>query len=352
MCVTIYLVIDTVKKKRKIRKKTLKKTLLLLIIAIISIYTLTNTNKIKATYYSYIKGHTKETRKVFLEEEIYESVSDDKYIQTLEEISTLLNKGYNKEDITTIYENLKEKSIKIILDEDYTKNIDSIITITFFKEDKLKRYIEYANKEINKDPETIVTYVNIGLDNSYYTNIQKVDNQDDLLVLVNKYNQLNENYIPENLQNVSYGSGKLRKEAALAFDQMCAAAKKDNIKIYGGSAYRSYSYQDELYKNYVARDGVKLADTYSARAGHSEHQTGLAMDILNKKWVFIEETDKEYEWLVNNSYKYGFILRYLKGKEEITGYKFEPWHYRYVGIDIAKEIHNLNITYDEYVAKK
>ena len=76
------------------------------------------------------------------------------------------------------------------------------------------------------------------------------------------------------------------------------------------------------------------------------------MDILNGNWTYIKKTDQEYNWLVNNSYKYGFILRYLKGKEEITGYQFEPWHYRYVGIDVAKELYDLNITYDEYIAKK
>ena len=151
---------------------------------------------------------------------------------------------------------------------------------------------------------------------------------------------------------VSYGSGKLRKEAAEAFDEMCAAAKKENIIIYGGSGYRSYSYQQDLYNRYVARDGKKEADTFSARAGYSEHQTGLAMDIMNSNWGYIDEIDEEYTWLVNNSYKYGFILRYLEGKEDITGYVYEPWHYRYVGVELATEITKLGITYDEYVAKK
>ena len=124
------------------------------------------------------------------------------------------------------------------------------------------------------------------------------------------------------------------------------------IYIYGGSGYRSYSYQQNLYDRYVSQNGKKEADTFSARAGFSEHQTGLAMDILNHKWDYIDESDKEYTWLINNSYKYGYILRYLKNKEHITGYIYEPWHFRYVGIELATEITKLGITYDEYIAKK
>lgn len=133
---------------------------------------------------------------------------------------------------------------------------------------------------------------------------------------------------------------------------MCKDALKENIKLYGGSGYRSYSTQSGLYNHYVKEDGKANADTYSARPGHSEHQTGLAIDIVTSKGGFVYENYQEYKWLIKNSYKYGFILRYPKGKENITGYMYEPWHYRYLGTDIATEIHNLNITYEEYVAKK
>ena len=354
--------------------------ILFLLVIFVGIFILLNIKQFKIAYYSYLTGYQEETISVFLEEDIYDEIIDNKYSRTLEEIvktdlfekkflleylninyiesenflteiSSFLSKGYNNRNINMFYETLTSESVQTLLEEDYFHDIDNIINITFFKEDKLKRYL-FSKKEVDRDLETIVTYVNIGLDNPYYTNIEKVDNQDDFSVLVNKYNQLDKNYIPKKMQNVSYGSGKLREEVAVAFDEMCKNAKKDGIKIYGGSGYRSYDYQNDIYDRYVARDGKKLADTYSARAGHSEHQTGLAMDILNKKWEYIDESDKEYEWLINNSYKYGFILRYLKGKEEVTGYKFEPWHYRYVGMDIAKEIYDLNITYDEYIARK
>lgn len=369
------------KKKRRRTKKSAK--FLFSFVIVLGAILLLNLNQLKMTFLSHLTGYQKETIDIFLEEDIdiYDDIIKNKYSKTLdeianteyyknefileyininyaeneeflEEISVFLEKGYNSTNINNFYTKLKADSVDVLLEEEYFKDIDNIIAIPFFKEEKLKRYISYATKEEDKDIETVVTYVNIGLDNSYYTNIQKVDNPEDILVLVNKYNQLGQSYVPDNLQNVSYGSGKLRKEAADAFDKMCGDAKKDNIKIYGGSGYRSYSYQSGLYNTYVSRDGKKLADTYSARAGHSEHQTGLAMDVLNGNWSYIDETDKEYEWLINNAYKYGFILRYLKNKEEITGYQFEPWHYRYVGVEVATELKELNITYDEYAAIK
>lgn len=113
------------------------------------------------------------------------------------------------------------------------------------------------------------------------------------------------------------------------------------------SAFRSYSRQKTLYNNYAARDGVALADTYSARPGHSEHQSGLAFDV--------GAIDDNYGntpagiWLANNCHKYGFIIRYLKGKTHITGYKYEPWHIRYVGVEHATKIYNQNITLEEYL---
>ena len=131
---------------------------------------------------------------------------------------------------------------------------------------------------------------------------------------------------------------------------MVAAAKNDGISLWNVSGYRSYNTQQSLYNNYKARDGQTKADTYSARPGSSEHQTGLATDICTaSSAAHFENTDK-YKWLINNSYKYGFILRYPEGKTYITGYKFEPWHYRYVGVEAATYIHNNNITFEEYHA--
>ena len=228
--------------------------------------------------------------------------------------------------------------------------------MSYFKEDNLDRYLKYLNTS-TKDLETSITYVNIGLDNDYYTNVINIDNQDDLAVLVNKYHKLSNDYVPSDLEKINSKyqwlgrSNELRKDAREAFEKMCEAATKDNIYIYAGSGYRSYQTQLYLYNTYVKRDGFKAAETYSARASYSEHQTGLAMDIANKSG-FISKNDKEYNWLVKNSYKYGFILGYPEDKENITGYMYEEWHYRYLGTTLAKEVYDSGLTYDEYLAQK
>jgi len=142
----------------------------------------------------------------------------------------------------------------------------------------------------------------------------------------------------------------MRKEAANNFMKMADAATLDNIVIKNASGYRSYNYQVNLYDNYVKKDGKEAADTYSARPGFSEHQTGFALDINMDNINFYETI--EYQWLSKNAYKYGFILRYPKDKEYITGYKFEPWHYRYVGRKHSKKIYENNLTLEEYIEKK
>jgi len=134
------------------------------------------------------------------------------------------------------------------------------------------------------------------------------------------------------------------------FKQMVDAAKGDGIKLYNISSYRSYSTQSGLYNNYVNNNGKEAADRFSARAGYSEHQTGLATDINTASSADHFENTKEYQWLINNCHKYGFILRYPQGREYITGYKFEPWHYRYVGVDVATYVMKNNITFEEYYA--
>ncbi len=145
----------------------------------------------------------------------------------------------------------------------------------------------------------------------------------------------------------SYGNG-LTNVTIEAFNKMQAAAKVDGLNIYISSGFRSYSYQKTLYNNYVNRDGVTVADTYSARAGHSEHQSGLAFDVntINDSFANTEEG----KWLNDNCYKYGFILRYPKGKSDETGYQYEPWHFRYVGVELAEKLYNNGnwITVEDY----
>lgn len=150
-----------------------------------------------------------------------------------------------------------------------------------------------------------------------------------------------------NLPN-TYAPGGLLNVFSANFNQMKNDAAKEGIILNIISGYRSYYDQAYIYNNYVTTDGQANADTYSARAGHSEHQTGLAADINSLNQNFINS--KEGKWLNNNCYKYGFIIRYPKGKESITGYMYEPWHIRYVGTSLSKELYNNGnwISLEEY----
>ena len=199
----------------------------------------------------------------------------------------------------------------------------------------------------------IIYFIFFSKSNKFYKNIKLIKNPDDFLVLVNKNNKLDSKYKPKDLEiiNIKYSNKDkyLRKEAKEAFEQLSEDASKLNLSIIAVSTFRSYSYQKNLYLDYVNKKGKEYADLCSARPGHSEHQTGLALDVMgsNKDYNKFDES-KEFNWMINNAYKYGFILRYPKGKEHITGFKYEPWHYRYVGKEAAKIIHDKNITLEEY----
>lgn len=196
----------------------------------------------------------------------------------------------------------------------------------------------------------------MSLDKPFYTNTKKAPHQNKSTILVNKYFYLSSDYVPENLEllNPIYSSKKLYlvKEAKDAFESLAQDASLENLTIKAMSTYRTYSYQENLYNRYVAQDGENLANTYSAKPGYSEHQTGYALDVYNETSPYTDfENTKEYIWMQKNAYKYGFILRYPKDKEHLTGYSYESWHYRYVGFEIAEYIAKHNLTYDEYYAQ-
>jgi zinc D-Ala-D-Ala carboxypeptidase len=145
--------------------------------------------------------------------------------------------------------------------------------------------------------------------------------------------------------NITSDERQVRQGTATALEQLSAAAKQENITLTLESGYRSYNFQVNLYNRYVNEQGQAVADTQSARAGHSEHQTGLAADVggttrpaCNVEACFADTA--EGKWVAANAYKYGFVIRYPEGKTPITGYTYEPWHLRYVGTDLSTEMHS------------
>lgn len=205
------------------------------------------------------------------------------------------------------------------------------------------------------------------LEAAFFNDIKVVDgrniiqNPTNTVSLVNKDFGLPDGYAPEDMvrPDVLFSFGDqdieksyLRKEAASALEEMFNAAKKDGVILYAVSGYRSYDRQSVLFKAEVDKVGEKKAEEAVAYPGNSEHQTGLAMDISAESADFLLteefEDTKEGKWLHDKAHLYGFILRYPKGKEDITKYKFEPWHYRYVGKKSAKDIFENNWTLEEY----
>ena len=224
---------------------------------------------------------------------------------------------------------------------------------------------EIKRRVLNSFPSLEIVTINVicGTDLlSTFSLAKSVSNENfsDNLILVNKSNNLENNYKPDDLivPNVQfpfeeYQEKKLLKtEAALALESMFQKAIESNIDLYAISGFRSFDRQKVIYENNVAKYGEKSANQFSARPGQSEHQTGLAMDIsaksvgLQLKEEFGETI--EGKWVEENAGDFGFIIRYPKGKEEITGYQYEPWHLRYVGVDAAKYISENDLTLEEF----
>ncbi len=254
---------------------------------------------------------------------------------------------------TTILQTTVGIKIDLLKDVKVTDNWDKDLKVTvegeynFDKVGDYKLYYKSVDSSGNEAKEEFVLKV-IKKDVSISSKIFTTSNGftgtikngvtyiDDILIANKTYS------LPSN-----YGKG-LTIETTNAFNKMKEAAKKENLSIKIVSGFRSYSLQKTLYNNYVAIDGKKEADTYSARPGHSEHQTGLAFDINKASDAF--DNTKEAKWLYDNCYKYGFILRYPKGKEDKTGYMYESWHFRYVGTKLATTLYNAGdwITLEEY----
>lgn len=228
-------------------------------------------------------------------------------------------------------------------------------SLPYFDQNNFERYLQYKIIHNQLSWEEVITYINLNLDRNFYTHIQPVNKPTSFTCLVNKYHQLPQDFEPEDLETIHVEFSEpglvLRHKARIAFEAMCMIASTEDIYLKAISTYRSYDYQEKVYFSKMSPDIPmevyrQIRDKVSARPGHSEHQTGLAVDINDLEETF--ELTPEGKWLAKHSYRFGFILRYPKGREGITGYSYEPWHYRYVGLDCAKEIYDSGLTYDEY----
>ena len=311
--------------------------------------------------------------------------------------STLKDLGYSDEDIKVI-ETLDDESVRLIESVPYDQDIISLISDPTFDEskleeylkldglsyqdrlmvvnkgyycdnydettlglmktayylhDRLDRYLAYIEKEGSSDLRSVVEHVNCDRDHEFYTDTIISDTTKGDLMLANKYYTI-EDYVPEDLVAIDsyYGlSAYLDRDTYAAYTAMADAMMSEGIDVWITSAYRSYDSQVNIYNRYLETDPQDVVDTYSARPGFSDHQTGRVVDLIEPGGDLgsFEYTDAK-AWLDEHAHEYGFILRYPEDKVDVTGYMYESWHYRYVGTEVAGYIHDTGITFDEYYA--
>jgi len=270
----------------------------------------------------------------------------------------LTNMGYTIEETKILLDNFKNKEIEYILANEKNDYYLSLLDEKYFIYENFYEYITYLQDNLDKPLTNIVEIVNTNTDAEYYSETYKTDISKDELMLVNKYHYLDSSYAPDDLVTISttyawgtYGSQKVNKTTYDVFMKLWKASNNEGYYLMVSSSYRTHDKQDQVYKDYQDSKGTDYADSIAARPGHSEHQTGYTIDMFEKgstQKTF--HTTESYNWLINNAHKYGFILRYPEDKVEVTGYGFESWHYRYVGVEAATYIYKNKITFDEYYA--
>jgi len=263
-------------------------------------------------------------------------------------VNKLIDFKYSIDDINKINSVVSDEFINILLEE-YVYDIGKYLDIKYFKEENFERYKTYFNGSYEKT----VLYVNIGLDKEYYTDVN-INDKFSTTMIINKYNGVSSKFKVPELIKISDDcsvddENYLASEAAVAFEKMCKEAKKDGYLILANSTYRDYEIQQQIWDKYLDLYGQSYNDKYITKPGFSEHHTGLAVDVKSAN-NNIFKNSKEYIWMKENSYKYGFIHRYQESKVDITGIASEAWHFRYVGVDIATYIYEHNLSFEEYYA--
>ena len=271
----------------------------------------------------------------------------------IKNINTLIDKGYSNSNISLILAHGNDDDVSEFAKRDKIKYLEEFYSLSYAKLKYYDRYVKYSS-ETGEDEETTVLFVNLSMDTDDYVNPVKTS-AFSIDMLVNKHYKLDEDFVPDDLVEFDqkYCNDEVQegnREAVVAFKNMYEAAKKEGLGLVINSSYRSYQDQENICNTFKDLYGEGYVTKYVALPGFSEHQTGLAFDIgSTSSKVFAES--KEYEWMKENAYKYGFILRFTKANAYITGFRSEPWHYRYVGKKIAKYIYENDISFEEYYAE-
>jgi D-alanyl-D-alanine carboxypeptidase len=235
--------------------------------------------------------------------------------------------------------------------EESVSTADLFGAFYFYEAENLSRYAVYAQRRTELSADEVVWRVNAKLDKAFYTDVTEITDFSPPL-LVNKYRRLPDDFVPQDLVNTSSGQ-QMTADTKAAYEAMRDAAGALGYHISAVSGYRSIEYQKGLYNRYVMEEGKAIADSYSARDGHSEHHTGMAVDLVGPAGDLQGFVDTpEARWVAENARLYGFIVRYTEENADITGYIAEPWHVRWVGTEIADLMYAEGIeSLEEYVVK-
>jgi D-alanyl-D-alanine carboxypeptidase len=260
----------------------------------------------------------------------------------------MIDLKYNIDEINLIYDNVSDEFLDSVILKEYVYDIVRYLKVDIFKEEYLSRYKAYFNGNYSKT----VLYVNIGLDKDFYTDVDTTS-VFSTTMLVNKYHGVSKDLVVPNLVKLdsecSNGDNYLNSEAAEMFVKLCKAAKKEGYSVLANYTYRDFETQQSIWDQYLKLYGQKYNDKYVTKPGFSEHHTGLAIDVKSGNFDVFKNS-KEYNWMLDNSYKYGYIHRYQSSKEAITGISSEAWHFRYVGVDVATYMYENKLSFEEYYA--
>ena len=303
-------------------------------------------------------GENKTLNKAFesddFDEKYLDNYSKIKYVNhtdLIKNINSLLKIGYSNSDINLIITHGTNDDVREFAKRDKVKYLEEFYTLDYAKINNYDRYIALSD-ETGDNEEDVVIKVNLDLDKENYVDCVQVSNfSSDMLV--NKHRCLTKEFVPNDLVEVDSkytdeNNLMVSRIAMNAFKKMYDAAEKDGYQLVINSAYRSYEEQEELVNKYLNLYGQEYVDKYVAKPGFSEHQTGLAFDIGSRS-SSVFAYSKEYNWIQENAHKFGFVYRFDKRYEDLTGFRSEAWHYRYVGKEIADYVyeHN-NMSLEEY----
>ena len=266
----------------------------------------------------------------------------------------LLEKGYSEEEVNTLVTKYEDRIDKLLTME-YNEHIIPFMEEKYFIYSKMDEYLQYKEKNKKKDYNKIVQLVNVEMHIDWLDNQKETDTSKNELMLVNRIYGLSEDYVPSDLVDVptqfAYEDKKLSQSVLDIVIELINAGKEAGYTFVISDGYRSYDDQKEIYDSYADYYGISETDTFVARPGHSEYQTGMTFDLKPYNKIIDDvSTNEEYLWLKDNDHKFGFIFRFNEEHESLTGFPSANWRLRYVGEDAATVIYNEGICFEEYYA--